>query len=144
MFFGTTSIGETMSLRGAAMQRVAEMRAQITAEINDLERRLQEAKIKLAVLNDLMGTDAGDPAGARRRNTKRTVLSIVTDADRNGVTPTEVVERAKAMMNKDLKLTSVQSLLSKAKAAGTLTFNGERYYVAGKEPPPVPPLRAVQ
>lgn len=125
------------------MQRVAEMRAQITAEINDLERRLQEAKIKLAVLNDLMGGDAGDPARARRRNTKRTVMSIVTEADRNGVTPTEVVERAKAH-NKELKLTSVQSLLSKAKAAGTLSFNGERYYVAGKEPPPVPPLRAAQ
>ena len=123
--------------------KVAEMRARISAEIQDLEQRLQEARVKLALCDELLGEDGGDPSGSRRRNTKKTVMTILTEADRAGVTPTEVVERAKAY-SKALKLTSVQSLLSKEKAAGTLSFNGERYYVAGREPPEVPPLRAVK
>jgi hypothetical protein len=135
--------GAIMALRGAKM-KVAEMRTRIVAEIQDLEQKLQEAKVKLALCDELLGEDGGDPSGSRGRNTKKTVMTIVTEADRAGVTPTEVVEKA-AAKGKSLNAGSVASLLSKLKADKTLVFNGMRYYVAGREPPEdVPALRAVK
>jgi hypothetical protein len=125
------------------MKKVAEMRSQIATEIQDLERRLGEARVKLSLLDDILGEDGGDPSG-RRRNTKKTVLTMVTEADRGGVTVTEVVEKA-AAQGKKLNANTVASLLSKLKADKTLVFDGLRYYAAGREPPDAPPqLRAVK
>lgn len=131
-------------MRGVHMKRVAEMRAQVVSDIQDLERRLGDARVKLALLDDLLGEDGGDP-GSRGRNTKKTVLTMVTSADRAGVTATEIIEQA-AAKGKKLNPNSVSSLLSKLKADGILVFDGLRYYATGKQPPEdnTPPLRAVK
>ncbi len=118
---------------------------QATTEVQELERKLEHAKIRLETIRELIGEGAsGDPSGpGRQRNTKRTVMEIITEAGRAGVTPPEVVDKA-AAKGRHLKTTSISSLLSKLKAAGTLTFDGERYYPAGLEPEGPSPLRLVK
>jgi hypothetical protein len=128
------------------MQKAAEMRAHVTSEIQDLERRLAEARVKLATLNELLGVDGDDAGtGGRQRNTKKIVLTMVTDAGAAGVTATEILEQALAK-GRQLNANTVSSLLSKLKGDGALAFDGERYYAKGKEPTEDPPshLRAVK
>ena len=124
------------------MQRIRDMRAEKAARKAELERELQEVTIELGILDRILKDEDGVPAEGRRRHTKKTILDIITEADKAGVTPNEVEQRAAARGRPLLKST-VQSTLSKEKAHGTLHFDGERYYVAGKEPAPKVPLQVV-
>jgi hypothetical protein len=126
------------------MKKLTELRDRLIATIAQHQRAIE------AFQNQLAGVDAAikavsseDGALPARRNVKRTVMEIVQEAGRAGVTSYEVVEKA-AAKGRTLERGSVSSLLSRFKREGTLTFDGERYYQAAPHAPQEPPLKIVK
>jgi len=130
-------------MRGAHMKMLEERRRQLDAEINQLMVRRAEIDLMIARGTGQAESPTNEPP-KRRRNVKKTVMELVSLAGTDGVTAVEVVDRAKAL-GRDLDRGSVSSLLSKFKAQGALTFDGERYYPAPQGPAPQDPrpLRVV-
>jgi hypothetical protein len=131
------------------MQKLMERRAYLITQIKELTDRLSELELTIAMLRG--ETEAaptppaanGSPTSKRRKNVKRTVMALVDKAGITGVTADEVIERARDL-GYEFDRPSVSSLLSKFKAAGALTFDGERYYPAKSPPTPEgPSLRIV-
>ena len=136
----------------ADMQKLLERRAYLITQMKELRDRLAELDLTIALLRgetELGSTpsaETGDPPSARRRkNVKRTVMTLVDEAGNLGVTSDEIVERARELGH-EFDRASVSSLLSKFKGAGVLVFDGERYYPIGKSPSPpdAPSLRVVK
>lgn len=127
------------------MRKLVELKERIQGQIGQHQRTIE------ALQNQLLGVDAslkalGTNGGASpppRRNVKRTVMEVVQDAGKAGVTSFEVVERA-AAKGRQLERGSVSSLLSRFKREGALTFDGERYYPAVPSAPQEPPLKIVK
>lgn len=127
------------------MQKLMELKDRIGATIVQHQRAIE------ALQNQLVGVDAAMKAlGAEdgmpptpRRNVKRTVLDVVQEAGKVGVTASEVISRA-AVKGRALNAGSVASLLSRLKNDGVLTFDGERYHLAGAQGPQEPPLKIVK
>jgi hypothetical protein len=124
-----------MSRNRENMQKLVELRDRLAS---DLSRHQQAIE---AIRNQLLGVEAaiktvGPDVSGPRRNVKRTVMELVQEAAKAGITAAEVVDRAK-VKGRDLDKASVSSLLSRFKRDGTLTFDGERYYpttVPAQEP----------
>jgi hypothetical protein len=118
----------------AQMQQLTELRERLMAQIGIHQRQME------ALQNQLLGVEAAikalnnAPKGSSDRNVKGMVLEIVREAGNVGVTAAEVIGRA-AVKGRQLKATSVSSLLSRYKAEGALRFDGERYFIATPEPP---------
>lgn len=131
--------------KAAQMERLLEMKERLAASIGQHQRAIE------AIQNQIIGIDHAIRAmnlapGAPpppRRNVKRTVLEVVQEAGKAGVTTTEVVERA-AAKGRQLNANSVASLLSRFKTEGTFRFDGERYYLAAPVAPPEPTLTVVK
>lgn len=127
------------------MQQLSGLRDRLQGQIAQTLKTLE------ALQNQLLGVEAsmkalGSPSGAApplRRNVKRTVMELVQEAGRAGITAAEIVERA-ASKGRQLAQPSVSSLLSRFKRDGALTFDGERYYPAGPPTPQEPPLKIVK
>ena len=129
--------------RGAHMKMLEERRRQIDAEINQLMIRRAEIDLMLARSRGEADSTPTNEPPRRRRNVKKTVMEMIDMAGSAGVTAAEIVDRARTI-GRELDRGSVSSLLSKFKAQGALTFDGERYYAASKAPPAdPPPLRIV-
>lgn len=118
------------------MQQLTELRDRLMLQIGAHQRQME------ALQNQLLGVEASikalgnAPKGSSDRNVKGIVLEIVREAATVGVTAAEVIGRA-AAKGRQLKATSVSSLLSRFKSEGTLRFDGERYFVALPQEPPV-------
>ena len=125
-----------MKRESEQMKRLLEMRERRVAILRDLEQRVAQEKFGLTVLDEAIAASRGEqvaaPVAARKRNTKKTVMEIINSAD-GGVAASDVVEKA-AAKGHQLKVRSVSSLLSKLKADGVLTFDGERYHVVRGAP----------
>jgi hypothetical protein len=114
------------------MQQLVELRDRVMQQIAQHQRALE------ALQNQLLGIEASmkvlnSEPWASARNVKGVVLEIAREAGTVGVTASEVIGSA-AAKGRQLKSTSVSSLLSRYKAKGTLRFDGERYFVT-QEPP---------
>ena len=127
-----------------SMQKLTELRDRLRG---DLERHLQTVE---ALRNQLIGVETSikvvgpDAASGPRRNVKRTVMELVQEAGKAGITASEVVERAKSR-GRDLDRASVSSLLSRFKREGALTFDGQRYFSTQPQAAPQePPLKIVK
>lgn len=137
-----------MAGMGSKMKPLLEMRERSLLAIRDLEHKVANERLRLQTIDEMIAAVKGEalPAerqvGGRLRNTKRTVMDIIHEADRAGVIASEIVERA-AGHGKQLRVGSVSSLLSKLKAAGVLRFDGERYYPADVPSQPTPGLKVV-
>ena len=126
------------------MEKLTELKERISSTIGQHQRAIE------ALHNQLIGVDAAITAlGAvrgtapkARRNVKSTVLEVVQEAGKIGVTATEVINRA-AAKGKALNASSVASLLSRFKQEGVLTFDGERYFTATQITQD-PPLKIVK
>jgi hypothetical protein len=121
------------------MQKLRELREGVLIELRQRERDVDALRNKLKGIDAAIAAIGGDgqASNARsktRRNVKRTVLEIITEAGRDGVTSNEVTDRA-AVMGRQLDRGSVSSLLSRLKREGTLTFDGERYRLVDPQPP---------
>ncbi len=124
------------------MDKLKELRDQITGEIGRHEQTIEALRHKLSGIELAMktlGPEIGE--GSRRTNVKRTVMEIVHDAGTMGVTAIEVVSRA-TVLGRSLDRASVSSLLSRLKREGTLTFDGDRYHEVRQAPEP--PLKVVR
>jgi hypothetical protein len=134
-----------MSGKREQMQKLMELKERYGATIAQHQRAIE------ALQNQLVGVDAAMRAlGAEggmpptpRRNVKRTILEVVQEAGKAGVTASEVISRA-AAKGRTLNAGSVASLLSRMKQDGVLTFDGERYCLAGVQGPQEPPLKIVK
>ena len=127
-----------MARTRAEVQKLRELREGFHEELILREREVEALRNKIKGLDagiaTLEGVDiATDPRRRTRRNVKKSVMEIIADSAKAGVTAIEVVERA-AAKGKQLDRGSVSSLLSRFKREGVLIFNGERYYPAA---PPV-------
>lgn len=135
----------------ADMQKLLERRAFLITQMKELRDRLAELDLTIALLRgeaepgSTPPTETADAPARRRKNVKRTVMTLVDEAGTLGVTSDDIVERARER-GYDFDRASVSSLLSKFKGAGALVFDGERYYPAGKTPkePELPTLRVVK
>jgi hypothetical protein len=128
------------------MERLIELKERLLANIAQHQKAIE------AFQNQLLGVEMsmrslGAAAGANpapRRNVKKTVLEIIHEAGRVGVTATEVRDRATAK-GRMLNANSVASLLSRFKQDGVLTFDGERYnlvsHASANESPPLKVVR---
>ena len=117
------------------MQKLTELRDRLKADIDRHEAAIEALRNQLIGIDQAIKTLGGEAVGAgssRRTNVKKTVMQIIHDVGRGGVTAVEVVARAQAV-GRSLDRASVSSLLSRLKREGTLVFNGERYSEA---PPP--------
>lgn len=113
--------------------------ARIRAEIEKLTAQ-EEVLLKILAQSE----DGPTPAAPRRRspNIKPLVLDLMSKAGFTGATSAEVdfsVRQRVPTVAKD----TVGSILSRLKADGALTYDGERYYEKRFTPPPGGGLRAV-
>jgi hypothetical protein len=125
---GAISKGVIMARITIQMQQLTELRDRLMAQISQHQRQME------ALQNQLLGVEASiralsnAPKGSSDRNVKGIVLDLVREAGAVGVTAAEVIGRA-AAKGRQLKATSVSSLLSRYKAEGALRFDGERYFI---------------
>jgi len=127
------------------MQKLVELKERYAATINQHQRAIEALQHQLIGVDAAMkalGADAG-AIPAPRRNVKRTVLEVVQEAGKSGVTASEVISRA-AAKGRALNAGSVASLLSRFKQDNVLTFDGERYYPAAPQAPQEPPFKIVK
>lgn len=141
----TTTNGEIMARTTAQMQRLIELRERLVATIASHQRAIEAFQNQLIgveqamkALNAVAGT-----APPPRRNVKKSVLEIVHEAGRVGVTASEVIDRA-AAKGRILNPNSVASLLSRFKQDGVLRFDGERYYTTTPQTPQEAPFKIVK
>jgi hypothetical protein len=116
-----------MTMGKKNMKPLDEEIARIDAEIE----RLKAVREGIILAKNKLGGIATPPPQARRRsaNVKPVVLDIMARAEAAGATSAEVMERVKEKVPTVAKDT-VGSTLSRLKADGALTYNGERYYDA--------------
>jgi hypothetical protein len=134
-----------MARKKVQMQKLIDLRERLQGNI------AQHQKAMEALQNQLLGVEAsiralstdGNAAAPKSRNVKRTVMELVNEAGKLGVTAAEIVERAFAK-GRTLERPSVSSLLSRFKREGALTFDGERYFPATIVSPPESPLKIVK
>jgi hypothetical protein len=128
------------------MQKLMERRAQLVTQAKEIHDRLAELDLMISMLrgeeSNAMEASPVPPTPRRRKNVKRTVMDLIGKADTVGVTAAEIVDRAR-ILGHNFDRGSISSLLSKFKAAGALSFDGERYYPSSKAPSPELPLRVV-
>jgi hypothetical protein len=123
------------------MQKLLDQRARLAADIEAMRNKLAGIDMAIATLRG--NEPESGVSGSPRANVKGTMLSIINDAGKAGVTASEVVERANAM-GRSLDRGSVSSLLSRFKREGLLSFDGARYFPAEpKEPTNVRPIKSV-
>ena len=139
-----------MSRMNANMQKLFELREGYKAEIRSLQQQIEVLQNKLLGVEDSIKALGGDvesldstTGGARRRNVKRTVMAIINQRVKEGVTASEIVTFA-ADTGRELDRASVSSLLSRLKADQVLTFDGERYYPTPSSDVPTSPLRVIR
>lgn len=132
-----------MAKANPQMQKLLDQRARLAAEIEAMRNKLAGIDMAIVTLRgDVPDTGAGAPSP--RPNVKGTMLSVIQEAGKAGVTASEVVERANAM-GRALDRGSVSSLLSRFKREGLLTFDGARYFPAEpKDQPTVRLLKSIQ
>jgi hypothetical protein len=129
------------------MQKLHELRDALLTDINQRERELDALRNKMkgidAAIAAITGTNIPDPRRRTRRNVKGTVMDLIVQAGKAGVTAHEIVDQA-AVGGRQLDRPSVSSLLSRLKREGVLSFDGERYYpVAGRDIENSPNLKVV-
>lgn len=130
------------------MQRLQTLREALLTEINQRERELEALRNKLkgidAAVAALSGVNLTQEPRRRTPNVKGTVMDLIIEAGRDGVTAHEIVERA-AANGRQLDRPSVSSLLSRLKREGVLSFDGERYHPSsGSEIENSPTLKVVR
>lgn len=127
------------------MQRLIELKERLAAAIEQHQRAIEALQNQMVGVNAAIKVFGAEPGAvpAPRRNVKRTVLEVVQEAGRIGVTASEVISRA-AAKGRALNAGSVASLLSRFKQDGVLIFDGERYFPAPPQAPQEPPLKIVK
>lgn len=124
----------------------------VEAELAQVRGEIERLKAKEEVLVGLMGKMGGDvppspPPRKRSPNIKPLVLDLMNRAGFAGATSAEVDQSVRQRVPTVAKDT-VGSILSRLKADGALTYDGERYYEKQFTPKPTAPfeggLRAVQ
>jgi len=117
-------------------QKLLDLRDGFQKELDQREREVDALRNKIKGVDHSIAAISGvevatDPRRQNRRNVKRTVMNVINEAGKAGVTSTEVVQAA-ATKGKHLDRPSVSSLLSRLKREGVLSFDGERYHqIAG-------------
>ena len=113
------------------MKNLIDLRDRLAAQIVEATHALEALQNKLlgvdAAIATMRGTVVHSGAPRPGRNVKRTVMEVVQEAGKLGVTVNDVLERATAK-GRLLERGSVSSLLSRFKREGVLTFDGERYH----------------
>jgi hypothetical protein len=119
----------------ADLQKLLERRSQLVTQLKEFQDRLAELNLAISLLTGESEEPASEPQ-RRRRHVKTTVMELIAGSGQTGVTAAEIVEQARSR-GRELDRPSVSSLLSKLKADGVLTFDGERYFqVASSNPEP--------
>jgi hypothetical protein len=116
----------------AQMQQLTELRERLMSQIAQHQRALEALQNQLLGVEASMKALSNAPKTSSDRNVKSIVLEIVREAGGVGVTASEVIARA-AVKGRQLKSTSVSSLLSRYKSEGTLRFDGERYFISSPQ-----------
>lgn len=120
-----------------SMQKLMELRERLVGEISRHQQAIEALKNQLIGVDQAIKTVGPDLGAAPRRNVKKTVMEVIHEAGKAGVTAAETVDRA-AAKGRTLDRASVSSLLSRFKREGALTFDGERYFEASAQPAEVP------
>lgn len=129
----------------ANMQKLHDLREGVLVELRQREREIDALRNKLKGIEASIAALGGEPqipSKRRGRNVKQTVVDLIVNAGNKGITAIEVVERA-ALAGRQLDRPSVSSLLSRLKREGVLSFNGERYYPAGRQVEDNPTFKVV-
>ena len=117
------------------MLKLKELKESAARELTELEMQVREARVKVKTLDLAISAMDGSPAppvvlpsknASVSVNVKKAVLDIVVEAGINGVSAAEVVKKA-AEDGRNLKSTSVSSLLSRLKREGTLELRDGKY-----------------
>lgn len=119
------------------MQKLMELRERLSGEIGRHQQAIEALKNQLIGVDQAIKTLGPDLGAAPRRNVKKTVMEVIQEAGKAGITASEAVDRA-AAKGRTLERPSVSSLLSRFKREGALTFDGERYYSAASQAPETP------
>src|ERR1700689_2984793 len=103
------------------MQKLMELRDRLAGDIGRHQQAIEALKNQLLGIEQAVKTLGGKGGGesCRRTDVKCTVMDVIHDAAKAGVTAVEVVDRA-AAKGKCLDRASVFSLLSRLKREGTL------------------------
>jgi CRP-like cAMP-binding protein len=117
----------------ADLQKLLERRSQLVTQIKEFNDRLAELNLAISLLSGESEAPSTEPP-RRRRHVKATVMELISASGQTGVTAAEIVEQARSR-GRELDRPSVSSLLSKLKADGVLTFDGERYFQASSPNP---------
>lgn len=137
---GGTIITEfTMASSKAQMNRLLEQRARLSAEIEALRNKLEGLDLAIQLLSSDEETRSDEtpqgnaPRSPRRSNVKGITLQLLEESGSEGLSASEVVERAQNRGH-TLDRGSVSSLLSRLKKEGTLIYDGSKYYLAENAP----------
>lgn len=114
---------------GKKMKPLDEEIARLDAEIERLRARKEGIIRAKEILSGDASPVAPGPARKRSANVKPLILDIMASAAAAGATSAEVTDRVKDKVPTVAKDT-VGSILSRLKADGALTYDGERYYDA--------------
>jgi CRP-like cAMP-binding protein len=125
----------------ADLQKLMERRSQLVTQIKEFQDRLAELNLAISMVTGESEEPTAEPP-RRRRHVKTTVMEVISGSGQTGVTAAEIVEYARSR-GKELDRPSVSSLLSKLKADGILTFDGERYFQTSSSNPEPPQFKVV-
>lgn len=132
-----------MRARKADMQRLAEQRDRLLADIEALRNKVVGIEMAMALI-DNGPMEAASPARQIRLGTKSFILDLLTEVGTTGlnaVTALEIGQRRGVHLERQ----SVSSMLSRLKTDGLLVYEDHRYKLAkfASEDRDAPLLRAV-
>ncbi len=110
------------------MKRLREERERLLAQIEALKNQVVGLERAISVMEGNEYRPAQDTPRTRTRNVKDTVLGLLAEAGRNGLSVNQVIDFAKAK-GIDLDRGTVSSLLSRLKRESTLDMKDGQYSI---------------
>jgi hypothetical protein len=117
-----------MAGKKAEMQKLKEERERLVRQIEALENELKGLDRAIALVSGNEQLPGERTVRERARNVKDTVLGLLAEAGKKGLTVNEVLDAARAR-NISLERGTVSSLLSRLKREETLEMENGAYFV---------------
>lgn len=110
------------------MKRLREERERLLAQIEALKNQVVGLERAISVMEGNEYRPVQDTPRNRSRNVKDTVLGLLAEAGRNGLSVNQVIDFARAK-GVDLDRGTVSSLLSRLKRESTLDMKDGQYFI---------------